>query len=431
MIELVIIIVLVLLNGVFAGAEIAVLTVRRTRLSELRDAGHPSAGALSRLRRDTERFLATVQIGITVIGATAAAFGGAALADDLAPYLARVPALASAADEIALAGVVVVVSYLSLVLGELVPKSLALMFAERYALFIARPMVWLGRIARPAVWLLTASSNLLLRVFGDRTSFMESRLSRDEVQQIVEEAAESGTVGVQSGEIAARALAFDHLDAADVMVPREEMQTIARTATLADLAAIARHGHARLPVHDRTPDDIVGFVNVREAIGRGCADPDAFRLDESMHTVPFVPETLAAPRLLRDLQRLRSHLAIIVDERGTVRGLVTIEDLVEELVGEIYSENDAPTELVAREARGVAVVPGSAPVHHVNRQLDLHLPEEDDYSTVAGLCLHLAGRIPAIGDVLHVDGIALEIAEASPRRIRRVRIRYDGESETP
>ena len=431
MIEIVVIVGLVLLNGLFAGTEIAVLTTRRTRVDELEEAGHPGAIALQKLRHDAERFLATVQIGITVVSATAAAFGGAALAEDLAPLLARIPGVDGAADEIALAVVVVGVSYLSLVLGELVPKSLALMFAEQYALVVARPMVWLGRIARPAVWVLTASSNLLLRVFGDRTSFTESRLSRDEVQQIVEEAAEHGTVGAHSSEIAARALEFDHLDAADVMVPRRQMQILPRAATLADLAAIARGGHARLPVQGDTPDDIVGFVNVREALGAGQLDPEGFRLEGVLHPVPFVPEGMAAPRLLRELQRLRSHLAIVVDEQGTVLGLVTIEDLVEELVGEIYSENDAPTDLVQRDEPGCALVAGSAPVHEVNRALDLELPDEDDYSTIAGLCLHLAGRIPATGDVLEVDGVALEVVEASPRRVRRVRIRYDVDQETP
>jgi len=422
-VEVLVIVGLVLLNGVFAGTEIAVLTLRRTRMAEIEASGRPAAKALARLRSDPERFLATVQVGITLVGSAAAAFGGARLADRIAPAVGRVPALADYADDIALALVVGIVAYLSLVLGELVPKSLALSHAERFSLLVARPMQGLGRLAAPVVWLLTGSSNLVLRLFGDRTSFSETRVSRDEVLQIVEEARGVGAVEESAGEIAVRALDFERLAAVDVMVPRREVQAVARDTTATELAELAQDSHSRLPVYGEHLDDVVGFVNVREALGRALEDPEAFSLASVVHDVPFVPSGMPATELLRTLQTQHSHLAMVIDERGTVLGLVTIEDVVEELVGEIYSENDVPVERLHREADGATLIAGDAPVHEVNRMLESPLPESDAYTTIAGLCLHRAGRIPEVGEVLDVDGFTIEIVEATRRRVRRVRVR--------
>lgn len=420
--ELLVILALILINGLFAGAEIAVLTVRSTRVKELREEGRPASRALARLREHRERFLATVQVGITVVSATAAAFGGARVAGDVAPLLAGIPGLDRIADDVALALVVSLVSYLSLVLGELVPKSLALMHAERYALLVARPMTGLGWIGAPVIWFLTASSNLVLRLFGDRTSFSETRLSREEVLQIVEEARGAGSLEASSGEIARRALEFDELDAVDVMVPRGEVQAVPSTLTIAELAELGRTGHSRLPVYEDTPDRIVGFVNVREALGHAIGRPD-FRLRDVVRPVPFVPGSVPAPRLLGQLQQLRSHLAVVVDEQGTVQGIVTIEDLVEELVGEIYSEDDAPSSIVEREGTDALLVEGAAPIHEVNRLVGPLFPEREEYSTVAGWVLYVAHRIPQAGEVVTGDQLSVEIVEASPRRVRRVRVR--------
>jgi putative hemolysin len=249
--EILIILALVLVNGVFAGAEIAVVTLRKTRLEQLVQSGSRRARAVRRLRDNPERFLATVQIGITVVGATASAFGGSTLAQELAPVLRAAPWLEDAADELALAAVVALVSFLSLVLGELVPKSLALRGAERYALLVGPPLRGLSSLARPLVWLLTASSNLVLRLFGDRTNFVEARISPEEIQQIVDEATESGTVDRRAGEIASRALDFAELTALQVMLPRARVVSLPRDATAEEVRRVSlEHGHTRMPVHE-------------------------------------------------------------------------------------------------------------------------------------------------------------------------------------
>lgn len=421
--EFIVILLLILANGVLAGAEIATISIRRTRLAELVDSGRASAAAVARLRANPEAFLATVQVGITVVGATAAAFGGASVAEDLVPVVARIPGLAPYAEKIALAAVVVAVSFLSLVLGELVPKSLALRSAEPYALFLARPLLALAWIARPSVVFLTACSNLVLRLFGDRTTFSETRLSRDEILQIVDEAATVGSVDRQAGEIASRALEFSNLDAYTVMVPRPEIVSVPRTSSWAELARVAREaGHARVPVYERTPDEIVGFINLREALALAVVEPE-LSLEAVLRPVSFVPDSITAPKLLERMQQERAQLVMIIDERGTIVGLVTIEDLVEELVGEILSENDVPASTATRESDGSWLVPGSIPIHELNRHLPFELPT-GAFATVGGLCLELAGAIPQVGAVFHLpEDVTIEVLETTSHRVRRVRIR--------
>ncbi|MCE9672893.1 hemolysin family protein [Myxococcus stipitatus] len=415
---------LVLANGVFAGAELAVISLRRTRLKELVDAGSSSARSVEALRADPERFLATVQIGITVIGATAAAFGGASIASRLGKLLVELGVPEQTADEVALAGVVAAVSYLSLVLGELVPKSLALRAGERYALLIGRPLHGLSWLMRPVVWFLTASSNVVLRLFGDRTNFSESRLSAEELQALVEEAAKQGSLDPRAGEIAARAFEMGDLTVGELMIPREQIVALRRHASAEEIRRLLlESGHSRMPVFEGTLDNIVGYVIAKDLLAVAW-EGNLIVLEDVLRPPLFLVETMRAMDALKELQRRRMQLALIVDERGGVVGLVTVEDLVEELVGDILSESETPEELVRREGPAVAVVQGSAAIRDVNRELGLDLDEDEDYSTVAGLSIALAGgAIPEPGAKLRTkDGLELEVLEATPRRVRSVRI---------
>jgi putative hemolysin len=413
----------VLANGVFAGAELAVLSMRRTRLRELTDEGNSSAKSVEKLRRDPERFLATVQIGITVIGATAAAFGGASMATRLGGVLADLGVPAQQAHSVALAVVVAFVSYLSLVLGELVPKSLALRAGERYALLIGRPLHGLSWLMRPVVWFLTASSNVVLRLFGDRTSFTEGRLSAEELQQLVEEATKQGTVDPRAGEIASRAFEMGDLTLGELMVPRERIIALRRHASAEEIRQVMlEHGHSRMPVYEGAVDNIVGYVIVKDLLGVAW-EGNLIVLEDVMRPPFFLVESMRAMDALKELQKRRMQLAVVVDERGGVAGLVTVEDLVEELVGDILSESETPEELVTREGPTTALVQASAPLRDVNRELGLELDEDQDYSTVAGLCIALAGgAIPEPGTRLETEGgLVLEVLESSPRRVRTVR----------
>jgi putative hemolysin len=416
--------VLIVVNGIFAGAEIAVVALRKSRLLELVESGRGSAQAVLNLRTHPERFLATVQIGITVVGASAAAFGGAEFSDQLAPAIARVGFLAPYADNIALAIVIIIISYLTIIIGELVPKSLALRASESYALLVARPLLALSWFAQPLVWILTASSNLLLRPFGDRTTFTETRHSAEELQHIVEEAAKAGTVHPHAGEIASRAIDFAELTAADVMVPRQDLIMLRRHASTEEVHRILlENTHSRIPVYEGRVDNIVGYINIKDVLAMAW-ERNLFVLEDLMRPPVFVPDTKPAIDLLQEMRKRRVLIAMVVDEGGGVEGIVTMEDLVEELVGEIFSEHvQHVPEMIHREVTGTALVSGAVPIRDVNRELDLNLPEEEGWSTVAGLCLALAGRIPSAGEKIEVpNNVTLEVVDASPRRVRSVRI---------
>ncbi len=430
--ELIIVLLLVLANGVFAGAELSLLTLRKTRLRELLDEGSRAARAIATLRANPERLLATVQIGITVVSATAAAFGGASLAHPLAGWLAGLGLGEPVAERLAFALVVGGISFLSLVLGELVPKSLALRYAERYALFIGRPLYGLSWLIRPLVWLLTASSNLILRFFGDRTNFTEARLSPEELRQLVEEATKAGTLDPRAGEIASRAFDLTELTLSAVMVPRSRIVALRRHASAEEhRQVLLEGGHSRLPVYEDTLDNIVGYVIAKDLLSVAW-EGTLIVLEDVLRPPYFVFESMRAIDALKELQRRRMQLAIVVDERGGVLGLVTMEDLVEELVGDILSETETPEEFIRRESATSAVVQGTASLREVNRALGIELEEGHGYSTVGGLCSARTGDIPQPGARLTLDdGTVLEVLDSTPRRVRTVRILLAPEQPAP
>ena len=287
----------------------------------------------------------------------------------------------------------------------------------------------LSWLARPLVWAFTKSSNVLLKPFRDQTTFTETKYSVEELQQLVDEATKAGSVHPEAGEMASRALEFAELRAEDVMVPRQDVVMLPRQATAVEVQRILlEHTHTRLPVFDGDVDNVVGYVNVKDILAVAW-NPNLFILEDLLRPAYFAPDSLSALDLLKEMRQRRLPFAIIVDEQGGLAGIATMEDLLEELVGEIFSEHAAKVPPpFQKEPAGTWLVSGLATIREVNRQLDLHLPE-GDYTTLAGLCLALAGRIPAVGDILTVDGqVTLEIVDASPRRVRTVRIRRINET---
>ncbi len=422
LLELAVILALIAVNGVLAGSEISIISLRRGRVRQLVSERRSGAADVLALREAPERFLATVQVGITVVGATAAAFSGASVAYRIAPPLQRLGWSQPVAEDVALALVVALVSFLSLVFGELVPKSLALRSGERYALLVGRPLRALAWLARPVVWLLTASSNAVLRPLGDVTSFTESRLSVEELRQLVDEAGRTGALDARSSEIASRALAFGGLTAGDVMVPRNHVVAIPKDAAPEEVRRLLlEHGHTRMPVFQGQLDNIVGYVTARDVLAL-LWERELLVLDDIVRPPLFVPESAPAVRVLQELQAKRVWCAVVVDEHGGVAGLVTVEDLLEELVGELFSEYQAPEDLIRKQADGSAVVRGDVPIRDVNRALGLHLPEGETWSTLAGLCVSLAGAIPSAGAILNAGEARLEVLEANPRLVRRVKV---------
>ncbi len=426
-----IVIAVLTLHGVFAGAEIAILSVRKTRLREFIRRRDKRALAIKKLRDQPEEFLASISIFIAISGTVASVVGGAQIEPVLAEELEGVGLGHAASFTIVVSGIV----FVELVIGELVPKSLGLRYSDRYSFMTARMMVVLSFCLRPVIWLLTATSNVFLRFFGDRTTFTEARLSRDELQQLVEEAAKTGSVDPRASEIASRALGFGEVTVAEVMVPRTRVVAMRINAPPEEVQRmILEEGHSRMPVYDGTIDNIVGYVVARDVLALSW-EKGLVVLQDILRPPHKVPESTQALDLLREMQRRRTQMAVVTDEHGGLSGLVTTEDLIEELVGDIMSEDDVPEQFFTREPGGTILVQGWAAVRKVNRDLQLDLPVGKDRTTIAGLCMSLAQAIPQAGEKLTTEnGTILEVVEASSRRVRRVRIHpvaHDPDGEEP
>jgi putative hemolysin len=421
--ELIVILALVLANGVFSGAEIAIVSLRRTRLQQLVDTRRTGAQALAALRAQPERFLATVQVGITVVGTTAAAFGGSTLEHHLEPLIAPLPWIGGEARQISLGIVVAAISFLSLVLGELVPKSLALRAGETYALLMAKPLLALSYFAKPVVWLLTTTSNLVLKPFRDSTNFIEARVSREELQQIVDEAAKTGTLHQHASELASRAITFDRLVLRDAMIPRDRIEALPKTASAAQIRRfLLEERRSRIPIYEGSLDNIIGYASAKDIVSIAW-EGKLVVLEDILRPLKLFPQNMPAIEVLRFMRRERHRIAIALDEHGVVSGLVTFEDLVEELVGDVFSEREEERLPIVHEADGSSVVRGEVPLREVNRALGLGLPESDGVTTIAGLCAKLAGGIPNRNARLAAeDGTVLVVLDATPRAVRRVRV---------
>jgi putative hemolysin len=284
--------------------------------------------------------------------------------------------------------------------------------------------VWLSSAARPLVWFLTGSSNVVLKMFGDSTTFSESRLSPNELRELVDEAADVGTLDPRVGDIASRAFDFAELTAFDVMVPRTQVVGIPRGATQDEIREIVLEtAHSRLPVYEDDVDNVVGYVFYKDLLPLAW-EGQLLVLEDLVRPPFYVVESMPAVELLHQMRDKRIHLAFVVDEQGGVGGIVTLDDLVEELVGEVFGEMHAGSPSTIRpQADGSLVVMAEATIRDLNRELDLALPDGPNWSTIGGLCMSMAGGVPNVGDVLRVeDGPELRIEEASDRAVLRVRI---------
>ncbi|MBI5496682.1 MAG: HlyC/CorC family transporter [Deltaproteobacteria bacterium] len=431
--DLIFILGLVVANGVFSAAEMAMVTARHSRLKELAGRGHAGAARVLALRAHPENLLATIQVGLTLISSLAAAFGGARLTDTVAAWLrgalAHVPgaeAYPALPGELALGMVVGGVAYVTLVIGELVPKSVAMHHAETLALWSARPLAWLSGAARPVVWLLTQSSNLLLKPFGDRASFTESRVNAEELRVLIEEASRSGALDPRSGDIASRALDFNSLTAGEVCVPRARLKTVDMRAGREEILRVfCEEGFHRMPVVDETPDKILGYVTATDVMTT-VQHGNLLVLHDLVRKAMFVPETTRAPALLRLMQEKRERVAMVVDEHGGLVGMVTVEDLFEELVGEFHESKDPSTDGLREVAPGRWMAAGMTPLRELERATGLRLPQDLAAETVAGVVLMLAGEIPQAGRSYLGHGATWRVTSRTERRVKQVEVTLDG-----
>ncbi|MGH7767330.1 MAG: hemolysin family protein [Candidatus Binatia bacterium] len=423
--EVALIFFLIFANGFFAASEIAIIATRKTRIDTLVEKGVRSAAALARLKNDPDRFLATVQIGVTIVGTLASAVGGAAAIEFLKPVIESAPVsfLQRWAQSIAILLVAIPIAYFSLILGELVPKSLALRHPERIAFLVARPIDFFSRMSSFFVRILTASSNAVLRLFGGSEAGGTTFISEEEVKSLIREGAAKGIFDETEKQLIHSVFEFVDTPVKAVMIPRTEIHAIEVNATPEEvLKSFVESGFSRIPVYEGELDRVVGILYYKDVL-RALQQKGAFRARDHLHPPYFVPSSLPISQLLKDLQRRRIAIAMVVNEFGEIEGLVTLEDLLEEIVGEIRDEYDREERgPVERLPDGSMVIQGSAQLKDLKADYGLPFEESPDYLTIAGFVLAKLKRIPRAGDVVEHDGYRLTIVDMEGRRIVKVKL---------
>jgi len=416
--------VLVLLNAFFAMAEIALVSVRKTRIRQLVEEGLPRARTVQKLLEDPTRFLATVQIGVTLVGFFASAVGAVTLAVPLGDLFKRVPigVIAGNANAIAVIIVTLVIGYLSLVIGEISPKSLALQHAERIALWSAGPLMLLSYLTSPLVKLITWSSNALVKPFGGTASFAPPILTEEELKMLVEAGEEEGVLEEEEKEMIHSIFEFTDTVARKVMVPRTDIRAVEVNSTIDELLdVIMKAGHSRIPVYEENIDNILGIVHAKDLLRALHENGREVTIRELMRPPYVIPENKKVDELLAEFKRSKIQMAIVVDEYGGTAGLVTVEDLLEEIVGDIMDEYDVEEPLIEIIDEKTVIVDARTPIDEINEQMDLALPEEE-FDTIGGLVFGLFGKQPQQGERIEYDTVDFVVEKTDGRRIEKVKI---------
>ena len=431
--DILIILVLILINGFFVAAEIAFVSVRRTRLDELAEAGDRRAKRAQVLMRDPGRFLAVIQVAITFLGALASAVAAVSIVTVVSEPLRQISFLADYADTIALLFVTSIVAIVSIVLGELIPKGLALGNPDRIALTVSGPITLFAKIVSPLVAVLVALTKLISKPFGiDPTRTPE--LSAAEIRLIVEQGSQQGVLEAEEEQMISAVMSLSDSKLHEVMVPRIDIAAIDQEASFDDaVALVLTEGHSRTPLYKESVDHIVGILYAKDLLRIIAAGGPRPRLRDIMRPALFVPESQAVDDLLNELQRRRVHMAIVLDEYGGTAGLVTIEDLLEEIVGEIQDEFDEeePMKVIVRE--GEAILDGRADIDEMGELIDpaLELEDDEEYDTVGGFVYHRIGRVPVVGDTVAVDPFKITVIKVIGRRVGKVRVTWDAGAPKP
>lgn len=419
--NILLVLVLILIGGFFAAAEMALISMRESQVKAITQDPKRARRAerVAKLHKDPNRFLAAVQIGVTLAGFLSAAVGGATLADDLAPVLEDWGVPAGISGTIALISITLLISYFSLVLGELAPKRVALQRAEGLSLLVAPVLDRLATLSRPIIWLLSASTDVVVRLVGADPKVGREEITEEELRDLV---AGHRTLGERERELIDEVFAAGERQIREVMVPRTEVEFVdAATPVFKAVKMATAKPHSRYPVVRGSHDDVLGFVHVRDLF-----DPDlsgrSVRVGDLARDVMLLPATKRVLPALSEMQRDGQHLAIVIDEYGGTAGIVTLEDLVEELVGDIRDEYDVGGQQPARRlGTGDIEVDGLVNLEDFTEETGITLPE-GPYETVAGYVISRLGHVAEIDEQVEVDGHRLTVIERDGRRISKVRV---------
>ncbi len=404
----------ILLGGVFAASEIALVSVRQSQLTALTRMGKRGQ-AVARLTGDSNRFLSAVQVGVTLAGFFSASFGAAEIAPVLAPLFERVGLNTGAAFGVALVLTTLVIAYLSLVFGELVPKRLAMSSAASVSLVVARPLDWLASVLRPAIWVLSISTDAVVRILGRDPAAQREQIDAEELRSLL---SNHESLDPHERDIVLGMLRIGERTVEEVMTPRTDVAFLEADLSPVDaLSIVAQAGRSRYPVTGRDRDDVIGVLHVRDLLNP--ADHGTTVRDLARPTL-YLPSGMPLLAALSDMRTVNNHLAIIVDEHGGTAGLITLEDVLEELVGQIRDENDTSEPRLSELARS-GQYPGLLGRGDAARYLGRQLPE-GPFDTLGGLVMARLGRIPRVGDEIDWDGLIVTVTALDGRRVDLVRV---------
>jgi putative hemolysin len=424
--DIALVMVFILVGSFFVVAEMALVSLRDSQAKALQGRGRRGE-IVAKLNGDPNRFLAAVQVGVTLSGFLSAAFGGATLAGRLSPKLEDLGLSPGVADASALVLITLFISYVSLVVGELAPKRLALQRAESISLAVAPTVDRIAKLARPVIWVLSASTNVVVRLVGGDPGAQREQITDAEIRELV---SGSETLGAEERQILEEVFEAGDRQIREIMVPRTEVDFISASMPAYNAAEFAlQRPHSRYPVIGESSDDVIGFVHVRDLL-----KPDlsgrSVRVREIARDVLLLPSTRQLLSALSDMRREGAHVAIVADEYGGTAGIITLEDLVEELVGDIRDEYDVDEPETTRLTGGELEVDGLLNLDDFEDESGLVLPD-GPYETVAGYIVQQLGHVPTVGETATFDGHTLTVVELDGRRIARVKVKITGPAESP
>jgi putative hemolysin len=417
--ELLLVLVLILINGVLAMSELAVVSARRSRLKAMAERNVPGAKRALKLASDPGRFLSTVQIGITLVGILAGAFSGATLGNRLAEWITGLGITPGLASALGFGLVVTLITYLSLVIGELVPKQLALRHAERLACFVAPAMTVLARVASPFVSLLDQSGRLVLKLFGPR-HVGERQVTEEEIRVLVAEAESAGIIEPEEGRMISAVMRLGDRPVRSVMTPRTEVDMVDLSDSPAEIKrTITESVHSRIPAHDGNPDEIIGVIHAKDMldayIKRRKVDPRRF-----VRTAPVIPDKTDALEVIEKFKNSDVHMGLVHDEYGHFEGVVTSADVLEAIAGAFRTLEGEPEPNAVQRDDGSWLLSGTMPVEELTDITAIALPQRRDFHTLAGFVLEQLGHIPELGETFDSGDWRFEIIDLDGRRIDKV-----------
>lgn len=421
--ELAAILVLVLANGFFALAEFSIIASRSTRLKQKRAEGKAGAAKAIKLRSRPESFLASIQVGITLVGALLGVFSGATMVAKLQALfeLSSIRFIADSATTLSLVIVVLTITVLSVVLGELVPKYMALARPERYARYVAAPIGFFTAVTAPFSKLLSQIATLIVRSLGIQRDGAAQQITEEEINQMLIDGSKRGVFEATEQQFVRSVFEFTDSTVRRAMKPRPDVVAFERNCPSETiLETIVENGYSRYPVYEDTIDKVVGIIYVKDLLGKN-ADLEHIDLSVINREPMFVPDSMPLPRLLRDFQQGKNHMAIVLDEFGGTAGIITLEDVLEELVGEIQDEYDTESAPLVKQSDQVAYAAGDVWPGDVNDLLGTHLPE-DSFDTLAGLYMDTIGRLPEKNESLEIEDARLTILAKDENRILRLKL---------